>query len=270
MYNPIVGRWMEEDPINFKAGTTNLSGYVSNDATNATDVSGLEWQFGNRTKYADLNSGQLEELYKQGKITDVEIGSQTDSAGNVFSYRFNGKRGQFYGQFQFKDEKNPIEIAKCIPPNAINIQLWKYDQRGVFAEITWYNIGLPSGEDYRKAFNDALRPQWLDVLKSGYDAQVRRLDWFIAGNGETPGKLYRHVLTTAGQKKSVNDLFLGNKTGVVRLPIRKYTFDVTHRKLTTKQYTVRIQRAYWNPWYLGDIPAPVGDATFGWETVSYP
>jgi hypothetical protein len=42
MYNPIVGRWMEEDPIDFKAGDANLYRDVSNDPTNATDPSGLD------------------------------------------------------------------------------------------------------------------------------------------------------------------------------------------------------------------------------------
>jgi uncharacterized protein RhaS with RHS repeats len=42
MYNPIVGRWMEEDPIDFKAGDANLYRYVWNDPTNATDLTGLK------------------------------------------------------------------------------------------------------------------------------------------------------------------------------------------------------------------------------------
>lgn len=42
MYDPTVGKWMEEDPIQFKAGDANLRRYVSNDPTNATDPSGLQ------------------------------------------------------------------------------------------------------------------------------------------------------------------------------------------------------------------------------------
>ena len=42
MYNPTVGRWMEEDPIDFKAGDADKYRYVENDATNATDPSGLD------------------------------------------------------------------------------------------------------------------------------------------------------------------------------------------------------------------------------------
>jgi hypothetical protein len=41
MFNPMLGRWMEEDPIGFEAGDTNLYRYVGNNPTDATDPSGL-------------------------------------------------------------------------------------------------------------------------------------------------------------------------------------------------------------------------------------
>ena len=41
-YDPVVGRFISEDPIGFAAGDTNISRYVGNGATNATDPSGLE------------------------------------------------------------------------------------------------------------------------------------------------------------------------------------------------------------------------------------
>jgi hypothetical protein len=41
MYDPGVGRWLEEDPIGFDAGDPNLYRYVGNAPTNETDPSGL-------------------------------------------------------------------------------------------------------------------------------------------------------------------------------------------------------------------------------------
>jgi RHS repeat-associated protein len=41
VYNPQTGRWLEQDPLGFAGGDTNLYGYVGNDATNLTDPSGL-------------------------------------------------------------------------------------------------------------------------------------------------------------------------------------------------------------------------------------
>src|SRR5262249_36214726 len=42
-YDPETGRWISEDPVRFAAGDANLSRYVFNSYTNATDPSGLAW-----------------------------------------------------------------------------------------------------------------------------------------------------------------------------------------------------------------------------------
>ncbi len=42
MFDPTIGQFLSEDPLSFDAGDPNLRRYVSNNATNATDPSGLE------------------------------------------------------------------------------------------------------------------------------------------------------------------------------------------------------------------------------------
>jgi hypothetical protein len=42
MYDPKIGRWMTEDPIEFEAADPDLYRYAHNDPTNATDPSGLK------------------------------------------------------------------------------------------------------------------------------------------------------------------------------------------------------------------------------------
>ena len=41
-YDPAVGRWISEDPLGFGGGDTNVSRYVGNDTTVATDPTGLQ------------------------------------------------------------------------------------------------------------------------------------------------------------------------------------------------------------------------------------
>ena len=41
-YSPTLMRWLQQDPIGFDAGDTNLYRYVGNNPTNATDPSGLD------------------------------------------------------------------------------------------------------------------------------------------------------------------------------------------------------------------------------------
>ncbi len=46
MYDPSIGRWLEEDPIGFEASDANLYRYVQNGVTNAVDPTGLaEFEF---------------------------------------------------------------------------------------------------------------------------------------------------------------------------------------------------------------------------------
>jgi RHS repeat-associated protein len=41
-YDPVVGRWLQRDPIKFEGGDTNLYAYVGNDPVNYVDPSGLD------------------------------------------------------------------------------------------------------------------------------------------------------------------------------------------------------------------------------------
>ena len=42
-YDPTIGRWISQDPMQFAAGDSNLYRYVTNTPTNATDPSGLDF-----------------------------------------------------------------------------------------------------------------------------------------------------------------------------------------------------------------------------------
>jgi RHS repeat-associated protein len=45
-YSPTLGRWMQQDPIGYAAGDSNLYRYVGNNPTNITDPNGLRWTWG--------------------------------------------------------------------------------------------------------------------------------------------------------------------------------------------------------------------------------
>ena len=42
MYDPLVGRWLSEDPITFLGDSSNLPRYVGNNPSSSIDPSGLE------------------------------------------------------------------------------------------------------------------------------------------------------------------------------------------------------------------------------------
>lgn len=69
MYDPHIGRWLEEDPIGFAAGDPNLYRYVRNNPTNATDPSGLH-QRGSATASWDFWATVPREMLDISEIGD--------------------------------------------------------------------------------------------------------------------------------------------------------------------------------------------------------
>jgi RHS repeat-associated protein len=91
-YDPATGRWLEQDPWRFGAGDANLYRYVGNDASNATDPSGLhliatgaaadaysDWlRGGTKNAFSAADGG------KAGpKLTDKEVVARTLPNGAV-------------------------------------------------------------------------------------------------------------------------------------------------------------------------------------------
>ena len=68
---------------------------------------------------------------------------------NSVRMRFSAEREQFYGQYIPKDGK-AVEIAKCVPPLAINFVMWNVDNKGLITNIYWYNIGVNSNASQAK------------------------------------------------------------------------------------------------------------------------
>jgi hypothetical protein len=66
MFDPTVGRWLEEDPIGFEGGDADLYRFVGNDPTNATDPTGL-WEDADAERYAKTQA----ERVARGQIPEI-------------------------------------------------------------------------------------------------------------------------------------------------------------------------------------------------------
>jgi hypothetical protein len=65
MYNPGIGRWMEEDPERIEAGDTNFDRYVHNDPSNFTDPSGLiSWDISREPTRASFPKVGANHIYR--------------------------------------------------------------------------------------------------------------------------------------------------------------------------------------------------------------
>lgn len=103
-YSPNLGRWLQTDPIDFKAGDTNLYREVGNNPVNATDPSGLD-------KFWTSTGGRGEtQLYFTGTYTlkfwkdnwSIYIGDIVEKNGRVYVQ---------YGGYLVPKEKVEAELS---------------------------------------------------------------------------------------------------------------------------------------------------------------
>jgi hypothetical protein len=95
MYDPTIGRWLEQDPIGFKGGDANLYRYVRNDPANMTDPTGLF-----DTSPVEPVPGPTEYVYPipakgdlGGEIHVSPDATQRGKPGMYMSYRGNNAVG---------------------------------------------------------------------------------------------------------------------------------------------------------------------------------
>ena len=79
-YNPVLQRFLSEDPLGFNGGDVNLYAYVGNSPTNLIDASGLEGTRGGDDKFFDMTPEQqqkeLEQIRNDMKSPDARTASQ--------------------------------------------------------------------------------------------------------------------------------------------------------------------------------------------------
>ena len=90
MYNPTIGRWMQEDPIDFEGGSTNLYKTLNNGPVNALDPMGLKVsikgkpvQVGDETYKTLMNDKRFVNNPVAKEILEGLISSGTDYKLNV-------------------------------------------------------------------------------------------------------------------------------------------------------------------------------------------
>jgi hypothetical protein len=85
MYDPKIGRWMTEDPIEFEAADPDLYRYVHNDSTNLTDPSGLyETYDAENAKTKDIkNCDEYLEKYVNAVIQKARAKYPKDKAAGL-------------------------------------------------------------------------------------------------------------------------------------------------------------------------------------------
>ncbi|RCS54521.1 hypothetical protein DTL42_05110 [Bremerella cremea] len=92
MYDPTIGQWLSEDPIEFDAEDTNLRRYVGNSPTNFIDPSGLE-------KYIEeTNKDKSTTITVKENWTIILLyGHGASTKPHTFNFRDSQQAGGFIG-----------------------------------------------------------------------------------------------------------------------------------------------------------------------------
>jgi uncharacterized protein RhaS with RHS repeats len=88
MYDPSIGRWMEEDPIGFSAGDMNLYRYLGNSPVNATDPNGLQIQFGEGHILTFAEDDYIKKEYGYHSVAAEIVNAMHDSDVEGTVYHF--------------------------------------------------------------------------------------------------------------------------------------------------------------------------------------
>ena len=95
MYDPGLGRWLEQDPSGFDAGDTNLYRYVGNAPTVFTDPSGLQQRPGSRTVNLGEDASAFVEWNPESGWAEISV---------------RNRQGEEVGRYRWQ-RTNPDEIV---------------------------------------------------------------------------------------------------------------------------------------------------------------
>ena len=161
-YDPVSGKWLSEDPIGFAAGDYNLSRYVNNGPTNATDPSGLAEAVGHHwIPVYTINS--LSDWLTEDAIL-YALGNASGELLEPHTFRsYGGVTHSEYNTIVTEQLEKLIEESgrECIGLD---------EMKGLLDNIRDGKDRLGKVNRKLKLFNDAIRKERAALLKGAKDA----------------------------------------------------------------------------------------------------
>jgi len=207
VYDPLVGRFLEEDPIDFAAGDPNLFRYVHNSPTNATDPSGLageDGDFNNDGEVVKLPNAEVKWKGGEGIVTVVINrtlkNDNNAAAGKWITLKVASKKNlpanEHWVQFiravasdsdgKILDLKNEVLLFRLddnAKTGAKNIVARKFNR-------SYLDTGKTPNDDAGKVNKDAI---YIDVDKPGVNSKVRTGTSVLFGDRPTGNDLLDQI-----------------------------------------------------------------------------
>jgi uncharacterized protein RhaS with RHS repeats len=156
MYDPRIGRFLDEDPTGFAAGDTNLYRYTGNNATNATDPSGLQ---------GDARQALPPQVGGRYQFTPIEDPLERSNLPTLYGRPFRARI--FFDSPASTDAD--AELRKQVL-NAIQEAAHRIDRALYVLENYWPEIQVRFREnvEVNHAFDGNQRQYFLDQLRNIY------------------------------------------------------------------------------------------------------
>jgi hypothetical protein len=140
MFDPRIGRWLEEDPIGFQAGDDNLYRYAGNNPTNKTDSSGLEplddrwwfarwkekhWESDGQRRVATLSAAEMKQAgtgqWYEFRLEVYQSDYFTADVDNIMRLV-----AHYYARYRILINWKLTKIHTPIPPSLakVGLELW--------------------------------------------------------------------------------------------------------------------------------------------------
>ena len=226
MYDPTVGRFLSEDPLGFLGDDPNLSRYVGNSPTNATDPTGLQAKTpqeileaiekaqknagattGTDTKPKGPVTGEIPLTNNKGdKITAAII----DIEGGTVTIQKQGEKPVPYPIANLsKEDQELMKKLAVVPPNIVIDPFGKKGEEAKdFVKTVANVIGklntIPKGKEIIQDIKNVVDPPPVKIGKAGVATQE--------GN-ETPIKIIPSTEVVDGKPDSKTTIKANDKTG---------------------------------------------------------
>jgi hypothetical protein len=200
MFDPTVGRWLEEDSIGFEGGDANLYRFVGNDPTNATDPTGMEARTeilnpGEKVDPAKFGGGNI--AIAQGPHGQLQVNTKAavrrfdpELSDRVLKMTPEQLKAAGIGPLQYAKITRGVRADDCISITFTAAE--GTDARDLqFVQFVWWEATLTNTRGQKRRLKTSTATSTVKDARSTYDYLPT---WYV--DSASPGPAYEEQIRT--------------------------------------------------------------------------